>query len=446
MHYSLIYTRYELFWLFLVYSFLGWTITVLISSIHRRRFINPGVLNLPLCPMYGFCGVLYSIFLTELGTHFVFIFLGGLVLSSFVVVVTGMLLARIFHKEWWAYTRFSFGERGFITLPLTVIYGFCAILVLKVGNPLFLRLLGLLPRGLGNILLIASCVLVALDLCSALATVWSWKRYINSLSGLTGNMQRFSSAYGNVLTRTVRRRLEHSYPNLKTEELVRKKEETSTKADRVFAEGNSFFKLFWLFLIGSFVGDIVETIFCRITLGWWMSRSSLIYGPFSVIWGFACSMLTMLLYRHRNKSDRRLFIYGTIVGGTYEYVCSIGAELIFGASFWNYSHIPFNLGGRINLLFCFFWGIVAVIWVNEVYPFLSRLIEKIPVKAGTVITWVLVVLMSVDMLLSGAALIRYSYRQLGHEPANVIEEFLDDNYDDELMARVYPKAKIVRED
>ena len=40
-------------------------------------------------------------------------------------------------------------------------------------------------------------------------------------------------------------------------------------------------------LIGALAGDIVETIFCRVTSGIWMSRSSLVWGPFSVVWGLA---------------------------------------------------------------------------------------------------------------------------------------------------------------
>ena len=42
-----------------------------------------------------------------------------------------------------------------------------------------------------------------------------------------------------------------------------------------------------LLFIGAFLGDITETIFCRITAGYWMSRSSVVWGPFSIVWGLA---------------------------------------------------------------------------------------------------------------------------------------------------------------
>ena len=64
-------------------------------------------------------------------------------------------------------------------------------------------------------------------------------------------------------------------------------------------------------------------------------------------------------------------------------------EIMFGKVFWDYSKIPFNLGGRINLLYCFFWGIAAVVWIKGVYPVMSAWIEKIPIRFGKIATWLL---------------------------------------------------------
>lgn len=72
--------------------------------------------------------------------------------------------------------------------------------------------------------------------------------------------------------------------------------------------------------------------------------------------GLAIAIATALLYKDREKPDRHIFIVGTFLGGAYEYVCSVFTEIVFGKVFWDYSKIPFNLGGRINLLYCFFWG------------------------------------------------------------------------------------------
>ena len=89
----------------------------------------------------------------------------------------------------------------------------------------------------------------------------------------------------------------------------------------------AFIRSSLLLIIGAFLGDLVETIFCRVTAGVWMSRSSFVWGPFSIVWGVALAAATMLLYRYRNYSDRFLFFMGTFLGGAYEYTCSVLTEL-----------------------------------------------------------------------------------------------------------------------
>lgn len=169
-----------------------------------------------------------------------------------------------------------------------------------------------------------------------------------------------------------------------------------------------------------------------------MSRSSLVWGPFSIVWGFAIAAVTVLLYRCRNYSDRFLFLTGTVLGGAYEYLCSVLTELVFGTVFWDYSQIPFNLGGRINLLYCIFWGIAAVVWFKELYPRISDWIERLPKRGGKITTWFLLIFMCVNMAVSGLALIRSSERSIGIAAETVWQQVMDERFDDERLMRIYP--------
>lgn len=253
---------------------------------------------------------------------------------------------------------------------------------------------------------------------------------------------------GEGVTRWVLKHLEKAYPRLNVRsileaKLVRQKRREEEEAG-IFAVGCGFYKLICIFFLGAFLGDIVETIFCYLKYGEIMSRSSVVYGDFSIVWGFGCVLLTVILYQYRDRSDRFIFIYGTLLGGAYEYICSVLSEMVFGTVFWDYSNIPFNLGGRINLLYCFFWGFAAVIWMKGLYPFFSKWIEKIPKKAGVLITWIFVVFMIFDLALSGLAMMRFSVRQTEKkEASNQIERYLDDNFPDERIKQIYPHVKIV---
>ena len=166
------------------------------------------------------------------------------------------------------------------------------------------------------------------------------------------------------------------------------------------------------------------------------------WGPFSIVWGLALAAATLLLYRYRDRSSSFFFVAGTLLGGLYEYLCSVFTELVFGTVFWDYSAIPFNLGGRINLLYCFFWGFAAVAWFRGLYPLLARWIARIPRRAGKAAVWLLLLFMAVNMAVSSLALARYSTRSAGEPARQAWELYMDEHYDDAVMKRIYPYAKM----
>ncbi len=102
--------------------------------------------------------------------------------------------------------------------------------------------------------------------------------------------------------------------------------------------------------------------------------------------------------------------------------------------------MPFNLGGRVNLLFCFYWGIAAVVWIKVIYPRLSAWIEKIPMKIGTIMTWIFVVFIVINMVVSSMALIRSDARAKGDVADRQWKQIIDQHFDDERMNKIYPKA------
>lgn len=171
-----------------------------------------------------------------------------------------------------------------------------------------------------------------------------------------------------------------------------------------------------------------------------MSRSSVVWGPFSIVWGLAIAMVTILLHKYQKRSDGVLFFAGTFLGGAYEYICSVFTEIFFGKVFWDYSRIRFNLGGRINLLYCFFWGIAAVAWIKGVYPRISVVIEKIPMKIGKIISWILIVFMCCNMAVSSMALIRSSQREKDIPATQSWQKTMDQRFGDERLKQIYPNA------
>ena len=441
------YTAYELLWFFLVYAFLGWVAETVLAAAKRRRLINRGFLNLPLSPVYGLAAVLFSVFLPELRSAPFFLFLFGMVIATALELFTGVFLQKLTGERWWDYSNHRFQFEGYISLTYAIVWGISALLCIFVGNPILAALTALIPRQIGDIILLASYILLAVDMTASFAALFQLGKSVREPSELSRLLRRLTDALDNAVTRAVQRRVARAYPGLDREHLREKAAaKTPPERDNVFAKGCGFHKMVYLFLIAAFLGDIIETIFCRLTTGVWMSRSSLVWGPFSIVWGFGAVLLTAVLYKYRDRSDRYVFLVGTVAGGAYEYICSVLSELVFGTVFWDYSHLPFNLGGRINLLYCFFWGIAAVVWLKGIYPRLSGWIEKLPMSVGRAGTWIIVVFMLVNMAVSALALARYTERVTTGAPAeNALETLLDQRFPNERMERVYPNAILVED-
>ena len=288
------------------------------------------------------------------------------------------------------------------------------------------------------VLLLLGAALI-IDAVASIAIISGKSQWMDRWKSIDSWFTAISIRLGSWVYGWVGRRIERAYPR----SVPRTKSRTKEKS---FAAGCSPYKIILLFIIGSFLGDIVETVFCRVQAGYWMSRSSLVWGPFSIVWGGAIAAATVLLYKYKDRSDRFLFLMGTVLGGVYEYLCSVLSEMVFGTVFWDYSKIPFNLGGRINLLYCFFWGFAAVVWFKGLYPVLSLWIERIPERSGKWIVRVLAVFMCCNMAVSALALIRSDQRQRGVEAQYSWQKIMDERFDDERLEKIYPNAIRVSDD
>lgn len=208
-----------------------------------------------------------------------------------------------------------------------------------------------------------------------------------------------------------------------------------------FAQGINFYKLFLICFIGSFAGVIVELLWCLIRNGYVESRSGLVYGPFNLLYGAGAVALTLALYKYRNRNATISFFGGMLVGSVLEYVVSWGQETFLGSRSWDYSQIPFNLNGRICLLYSVFWGILGVVWMKIIYPSMANIILQIPNKIGKVITWVLCVFMIFNIAVTIVSTYRWSQRVAGNPADNIFEKFIDERFPDERMEKIFANMK-----
>lgn len=156
------------------------------------------------------------------------------------------------------------------------------------------------------------------------------------------------------------------------------------------------------FFIYAFLGWTLETVFCLVTQAKFMKRGFL-YGPLCPMYGFAAVSMIQLL---KNVKTNTLGKFGIcmIVFTVFEYVVAVVLESLFGLRWWDYSNEVLNFQGRISLPYSIAWGIIGVIFVEKIHPFVKNRVEKytlsISKKKTLIILYTMIITIIIDFILS----------------------------------------------
>ncbi len=153
-----------LFLLFIIYSFIGWSIEVVEGLIKERKFSNRGFLLGPYCPVYG-CGVISMIlFLTKYTNDIVTLFIMCIILFSVWEYTTSFLMEKLFNARWWDYTRYKFNINGRICLETMIPFGLAGLLVMYIVNPFIMQIINNIPSLLLTIISFTLFILFMIDI------------------------------------------------------------------------------------------------------------------------------------------------------------------------------------------------------------------------------------------------------------------------------------------
>lgn len=199
--------------------------------------------------------------------------------------------------------------------------------------------------------------------------------------------------------------------------------------------------IFWIFVIGSIFGFFAEMLYALVYTRKLEIRQGLIYGPFIQIYGMGAVAYYILI--SNIQEPKKAFFSGMIMGGSLEYLCSFFQEIFFGTISWEYSHLFMNLNGRTSLLYCVYWGIIAILYLKVIYPKLQKMEPLIDKKSVRIVTVFLMLFMIFDITISCMAGNRQQERHQNIPAKGTIDEFLDRAYPDELLDRIYNNKKEV---
>lgn len=202
-------------------------------------------------------------------------------------------------------------------------------------------------------------------------------------------------------------------------------------------------KLFWLFIIGSIAGVLLEGTFSVFKRGAWESHVVSVWGPFCIIYGigFAACYAGYAAMQEKSKIYQ-FWMFG--LGGCFvELICGAILDIGLHMRAWNYTKHFMNFRGYVSLSMIFIWGFVGVAF-TYIIPYLDNIFSKMEGNGWKIACNIFTVFMIVNLTVTGAAINRWSSRHFGKTAGNQIEELLDNHYDDDYMANRFCEWKFIK--
>lgn len=134
---------------------------------------------------------------------------------------------------------------------------------------------------------------------------------------------------------------------------------------------------FWYFIIYSFIGFVLEVVFARLIRNPKRDRKCLYFLPLCPVYGLG-AVLILLLPPLIRQSPVLFFLCAALTATGTEYLMGLFYEKAAKVDFWDYSHLPLNIGGKVCLLFTAMWGVLALGLAYGVHPWVARLTGAIP--------------------------------------------------------------------
>ena len=134
---------------------------------------------------------------------------------------------------------------------------------------------------------------------------------------------------------------------------------------------------FWYVLIYSFFGFLMEVGFARVTRCPKRDRKCRYFLPICPVYGIGAAAI-LSLASILGDNLWALIPCAAAAATAVEYLASLFYEKVMLVSFWDYSHLPFQIHGRVCLLFSLFWCGLGLLLVYGVQPLVAEIVSSIP--------------------------------------------------------------------
>ena len=129
----------QLFFYFILYSFLGFILETVYRSIVTKSLVYPGLLYGPYCPIYGFGTFFLLVLLVPIKDNLLIFLPAAFLIISILEYVTGYLLEKLLNLRLWDYSSNFLNINGRISLKFSIYWTILAYVFIYFIHPLFAR-------------------------------------------------------------------------------------------------------------------------------------------------------------------------------------------------------------------------------------------------------------------------------------------------------------------
>ena len=492
--------------LFFFYSFMGWVSEVVYCSLIERRFVNRGFLVGPLCPVYGFGGLLVVFLLEPFTGNVLYLFVMAMAVTTVLEYVTGWALESIFSTKWWDYSQYRFNIHGRVCLLNSVLFGIMGVVALCFVHPAALSFIGmispetrvLLAAGFSAVLFVdfAYTLRSLVDFSAKLASLTEFMDSVTSsidfgewfnekdlkaslerlkerarvdatefnaritekleqLIDRAKGMQHLVSAFPGMTSRrhdvqlTAFKRLFNVHRSA-TEHTAMDAPRGSARdalqgSTRPVLQPSGVVEFLFVFLVSSFLGSVIETLWGLGSGGVPGIRSALVFGYLNPLYGSAVIALSVLYSRISKWRDLGVIVLFSAV--LYLFVLLVGLlqDVLLSSGTWSFVGPFDSVRGDHSLLFIVALSVLSLFWIRDILPLLIGVFRKMNRNFAAVVIVCVFLCAIADAAVSFGAVKRWVERKNGLEAASAPAHLLDRYFPDEVLTGRFPWLRVTED-
>lgn len=203
------------FSLFIIYSFIGWTMEMVVTAIETKKIVDRGFLIGPYCPIYGWGGVLMTIFLTRFQDNIILLFLMAIAVCGTLEYLTSYIMEKLFKARWWDYSNKKINLNGRICVDTLIPFGILGTFIICIANPFFIDIISYVPKSLLIIITLLLFIVFVIDTVVSIIITFNLRGTIKKIA--LDNTEEITEKVKEVIRERsiIYKRLVKAFPNWK---------------------------------------------------------------------------------------------------------------------------------------------------------------------------------------------------------------------------------------